>query len=221
MAGYYTHQLSAERLQLCYEIAPQRVQQYLEAEITFVLERIRPSDTVLELGFGYGRVLARLAPRANRVVGIDTSLESLALARQELDHSCLLAAMDALALGFPDGSFDVVLCVQNGISAFHVDQRELIREAVRVTRPGGRVLFSSYADCFWEDRLHWFRLQAGQGLVGEIDEQATGDGVIVCRDGFRATTVRTEEFADLVQSLDLTARITVVDDSSIFCDIQV
>ena len=52
--------------------------------------------------------------------------------------------MDAAALGFRDRVFDVVVCIQNGISAFKVDRRALIAEAIRVTRPGGSVLFSSY-----------------------------------------------------------------------------
>ena len=33
MGGYYENYLSADRLRLCYEIAPPRVQRYLEAEI--------------------------------------------------------------------------------------------------------------------------------------------------------------------------------------------
>lgn len=32
---YYSQKLSAEKLRLCYEIAPQRVKQYLESEIAF------------------------------------------------------------------------------------------------------------------------------------------------------------------------------------------
>ncbi|UCH11378.1 MAG: class I SAM-dependent methyltransferase [Fidelibacterota bacterium] len=221
MDSYYAERLSAERLRLCYELAPPRVKQYLEAEIAFVLERIQPSDGVLELGCGYGRVLERLTAKADQVVGIDTSVESIALARQQLGHSCLLSVMDAVALGFSTGRFDVVLCIQNGISVFRADQRKLISEAVRVARSGGRVLFSSYADSFWKDRLRWFRIQAEHGLVGEIDEDATGGGIIVCKDGFRASTVNCKEFTGMVRDFGLSAKVSVVDDSSIFCDIQV
>jgi 2-polyprenyl-6-hydroxyphenyl methylase/3-demethylubiquinone-9 3-methyltransferase len=125
--------------------------------------------------------------------------------------------MDAVALGFADHVFDVVACLQNGISAFKVDQRDLIREAVRVTRPGGVALFSSYAERFWDHRLAWFKLQADEGLLGEIDWDQTGDGVIVCKDGFRATTVSPEEFRELAASLDLPCSVREVDESSVFC----
>jgi SAM-dependent methyltransferase len=83
---------------------------------------------VLELGCGYGRVLLPLAKRAGIAVGVDTSLASLELARRYLAPagSILLAAMDATRLGFSPRSFDAVCCVQNGISAFHVDQRSLL-----------------------------------------------------------------------------------------------
>jgi SAM-dependent methyltransferase len=127
--------------------------------------------------------------------------------------------MDAIALGFRDGVFDVVLCVQNGISAFHVDQPALIAESLRVTRPGGRVLFSSYSDEFWRERLEWFRLQSEHGLLGAIDWNATADGVIVCRDGFKAATVSPGEFLHLASRLNVRARIKEVDQSSIFCEI--
>ena len=90
-----------------------------------------------------------------------------------------------------------------------------------VTRPGGRILFSTYTPGFWEDRLAWFRLQAGAGLLGEIDEAATGDGVIVCRDGFRATTVGPPEFAELAGAVGVNSRIIEVDDSSLFCEMRV
>jgi 2-polyprenyl-6-hydroxyphenyl methylase/3-demethylubiquinone-9 3-methyltransferase len=127
--------------------------------------------------------------------------------------------MDAVRLGFRDGAFDRVVCVQNGVSAFHVDARDLVREGVRVTRPGGLALFSSYSESFWEDRLEWFVLQAEAGLVGEIDWDRTGDGRIVCRDGFTATTFTARQFAALAAEIGVDARIVEVDSSSVFCEI--
>ncbi|HUU83023.1 MAG TPA: class I SAM-dependent methyltransferase [Phycisphaerae bacterium] len=221
MGSYYSERLSAERLRRCYEIAPPRVQQYLEAEIEYVAGRIGRGDVVLELGCGYGRVLERLAGKAGTLVGIDTSAPSLEMGRELLSafQNCRLLQMDAVALGFADRSFDVVCCIQNGISAFHVDKPALIAEAIRVTKPGGRVLFSSYSPNFWDARLEWFKLQADHGLLGEIDWDATGDGVIVCRDGFRATTIGPGEFESLTAGFDVDRRIEEVDRSSIFCEL--
>jgi 2-polyprenyl-6-hydroxyphenyl methylase/3-demethylubiquinone-9 3-methyltransferase len=223
MEGYYTQKLSAEKLQLCYEIAPPRVKRYLEAEIEFVLRKIKSSDLVLELGCGYGRVLEKLVKKAGVVVGIDTSHTSLLLAQEKMKtcSSCYLFEMNAVELGFRNQRFNVLVCIQNGISAFKVDQRKLIEEAIRVTHSGGIVLFSSYSERFWEDRLEWFRLQSEHGLIGEIDYDATGNGIIVCKDGFRASTVSPEDFISLTMDLNINFTVTEVDNSSIFYEIRV
>jgi len=221
--SYYANKLSAERLRQCYEIAPRRVKQYLEAEIRYVGDKILPSDTVLELGCGYGRVLEKLSLKAKMVVGLDNSHSSLELAKKLLRGipNCHLFQMNALALGFQDRIFEVVICIQNGISAFKVNQRDLIGESIRVTKAGGTILFSSYSDKFWKDRLEWFRLQAEKGLIGEIDWKATRNGVIVCKDGFKATTVSPSEFVSLASQFGIKPKIEEVDDSSLFFEILV
>ncbi|MFH1135003.1 MAG: class I SAM-dependent methyltransferase [Pseudomonadota bacterium] len=221
MVGYYTEKLSAGRLKKVYDLAPPRVRQYLEAEIEFVLAGIGPGDRTLELGAGYGRVLGRLIAKTPRVYGIDLALDSLALAGRLLPGLApgRLLVMDAADLAFRDESFDKVVCVQNGASAFHVDPVRLFREAARVLRPGGSAFFSSYSASFWPHRLDWFRLQSQHGLLGRIDEQATGGGVIVCEDGFRAVTFSPDDFRAATGSLGLTAALTEVDGSSLFCEI--
>lgn len=221
-SDYYADKLSAERLRRVYEIATPRVRQYLDAEVAFVLEHVHPCDAVLELGCGYGRIMPALAEKAGNVVGIDTSEASLAMAREFLRGipNCELMRIDAVALEFADDTFDVVACIQNGISAFHVDQKQLINEAVRVCKPGGSVLFSSYSDKFWKHRLEWFKLQAGEGLLGEIDYEKTGDGVIACTDGFTATTVSTDGFRALTAGVAARVEIVEVDESSLFCVIK-
>ncbi len=220
--GYYQEKLAADKLKRCYDIAPARVKQYLEAEIEHVLEKTHARSLVLELGCGYGRVLARLARHAGFTVGIDTSYASLSLCYEtmkELSNFALLN-MNAICTGLRNRSFDTVVCIQNGISAFHVDQRELIRESIRITKPGGTILFSSYAEKFWSERLKWFQIQADAGLLGEIDIKATYDGIIVSKDGFTARTVQPHDFKALVSGFDVETTIIEVDGSSIFCEIK-
>jgi 2-polyprenyl-6-hydroxyphenyl methylase/3-demethylubiquinone-9 3-methyltransferase len=219
MRGYYEKGLAAERLRLCYEVAPPETRAYLEAEIAFVSGRLRPDDRLLELGCGYGRILDRLAPLVREAWGIDTSLASLRLAAASLavHANCRLAAVDAARLAFRGSPFDAVLCLQNGVSAFAVDPVRLFTEAVRAAREGGRVLFSSYARGFWPHRLAWFEAQAAHGLVDEIDREATRDGVIVCKDGFRAITLDERGFRELAAAAGQECRIVEVAGSSLFC----
>jgi 2-polyprenyl-6-hydroxyphenyl methylase/3-demethylubiquinone-9 3-methyltransferase len=214
---YYSESLSAERLKRCYDIAPPRTRQYLEAEITYALNLISPDDRVLELGCGYGRILARVLEKTQSVTGIDTSFENLAMAKRNLNVH--LAQMNASTLGFLDNQFDVVLCLQNGISAFKVNPIELVKESIRVTRPGGICLFSSYSPKFWNDRLEWFQLQSQERLLGEIDYTLTKDGVIACKDGFLSTTFGPDEFIEISNKIGIRSNITEVDESSIFCEV--
>jgi len=219
---YYIETLAAERLKKCYELAPPRVRQYLEAEVQHVVERIVPGGVVLDLGCGYGRTLGAFAERAGYAVGIDSSIASLLLGSSSLRTAgnVALAAMNAADMAFADSVFDTAICIQNGISAFHVDRRALVRECARVTKPGGLMLFSSYSARFWDHRLEWFKLQAAHGLLGEIDQNRTRDGVIVCKDGFRAETVGPDEFQSLCADLHLEATIEEVDGSSLFCEVR-
>lgn len=223
MTDYYSSSLSSNRLQKCYEIAPARVKQYLEAEITFVKDKISQNDLVLDLGCGYGRVSIRLAETAKQIIGIDTSKDNIQLAREIAgNHKALqFYVMNAINLKFNDLYFDVAFCIQNGISAFNVDPQRLLQEAIRVTRKGGTVLFSSYSEKFWEERINWFQIQAEHGLVGEIDYGLTKNGVIVCKDGFKATTYSGHDFLELASHFNVQATIHEIDNSSVFCEMVV
>jgi SAM-dependent methyltransferase len=222
MGQYYTEHLSAERLRACYVLAPPRTQQYLECEIDHVRREISPWHVVLEMGCGYGRVLRQLQGKCSQLWGIDTSYESLRMAKHDPQLADVhLCQTDAGTTAFSDGVFDIVACIQNGISAFKIPPKALILEAIRVTRSGGVCLFSTYSKRFWEDRLEWFRVQSEHGLLGEIDWGQTADGVIVCRDGFRSTTLSEPDFIGLAEQLGLDSEVTEVDESSLFLEVRV
>lgn len=219
--AYYRDRLSADRLLRCYEVASERIRQYLEAEIQFVISSLRGKGLVLELGCGYGRVMREVSPHVSWIVGNDISKESLALAKSYMGgcHNHSLFVMDASQMAFHSSTFDAVFCIQNGISAFGANRPRLIAESMRVTRDDGVVLFSSYSPKIWDARLEWFRKQSQLGLIGEIDEEKTRDGAILCKDGFEATTVNGRQFTELFNGLGLDASIIEVDESSIFCKV--
>jgi 2-polyprenyl-6-hydroxyphenyl methylase/3-demethylubiquinone-9 3-methyltransferase len=219
MQDYYSKKLSADRLRRVYEVASPRVRRYLDAEVEFVKSHLKTGDRVIELGCGYGRILPPLAEKAGLVTGIDSSIESI---RSGIDflsdcRNCSLAVMSAGNLGFRDRTFDCVVCIQNGISAFKIDPVALVGEAIRVCRDDGVALFSTYSAKFWDHRLEWFEVQSRHGLLGEIDYAQTGDGQIVCKDGFRATTFTKDDFREIAEILDVSHEITEVDESSLFC----
>jgi 2-polyprenyl-6-hydroxyphenyl methylase/3-demethylubiquinone-9 3-methyltransferase len=212
--AYYAKKLGGNRLERVYELANVRVRRYLRAEIDHIASMLDPDMNILELGCGYGRVLSAISDRVQKAWGIDNSAESLALAASRFPD-LHLKHMDAGELEFGDDTFDLVFGVQNFISACKVEPGQLLLEAVRVTKPGGRVILTSYAAEFWPHRLQWFQTQADHGLLGEIDYQATGDGAIVCTDGFKATTFSPDDFKKLASLCSVEADIYTIDNSSV------
>ncbi len=86
---------------------------------------------VLDLGVGGGRTTGLLAAAARSYVGVDLSPEMVALARSRHPGADLRTG-DAVDLGgLDDAAYD------------HADRAAALASMARVTRPGGRVLFSS------------------------------------------------------------------------------
>ena len=133
------------------------------------------------------------------------------------NENCEFYTMDAIDLKFPNNYFDKVLCLQNGISAFKVNPIELIEESIRVTKKGGTILFSTYSEKFWKDRLEWFQIQSDQNLIGEIDYELTKNGIIICKDGFKAITYSEKELLELASNFNVQISIIEIDNSSLFC----
>ena len=220
--NYYSENLNANRLQKCYETAPARIQQLLKKEIDFILKRLSKNDVVLDLGCGYGRAAIKLTQKAKKVIGIDISPDNIELAKKLYTNidNLQFYKMNAVKLNFPNDMFNMTICIQNGISSFKEDPYLLLTEALRVTRKGGTVLFSSYSNKIWEERLRWFKIQAEENLLGEIDYEQTKNGVIICKDGFKATTYSENDFLNLASQCNVNGTIYEVDNSTVFCEIR-
>ena len=70
---------------------------------------------ILDLGTGTGRAALALARRGAQVTGVDASIEMLSVARRRATEAGLpieFAEGDAHALGFPNRSFDAVVCLR-------------------------------------------------------------------------------------------------------------
>lgn len=215
--NYYAKNLNSQKLWQVYQTKLKRVQQYFEAEIDYVRHGLHGHEKVLELGAGYGRIMKVLAPYSASITGIDISQESVEFGQEYLQDTpnCRITVMDAHKLAF-GAEFDAVLCLQNGLSAVKGDTLNLVRQCLEVLSPGGRAFFSTYSAKFWDHRLAWFREQAEKGLLGEIDEEKTKNGVIMCKDGFVATTYSRDDLEKIGQTLGCDYLIKEVDESSLF-----
>ena len=220
MDNYYAEKLNSQKLFQVYETQIPRVKQYLQAEIDFVKDNLSATQDVLELGAGYGRIVRQLAPYCGSIVGMDISMESVELGREYLKDcpNAMMVAMDVHKMEFPK-PFDVVLCLQNGLSAMRADST-VINKILEVLAPGGTAYFSSYSSNFWDFRVKWFEEQASKGLLGELDYAKTQNGVIICKDGFKAMTHSPEDFQKIGEDSGYPYKIQEVDESSLFLIIQ-
>jgi len=104
-----------------------------------------PGQRILEVGVGTGLLLP-LYPADCRVVGIDLSEAMLAKARERVRKLGLknleLHAMDAGQMTFPDSSFDIVMAAY--VVTAVPEYKKVIREMVRVCRPGGRIIMLNH-----------------------------------------------------------------------------
>jgi ubiquinone/menaquinone biosynthesis C-methylase UbiE len=108
---------------------------------------------VLEVAIGTGLNLGYY-PEGVQLTGIDFSPAMLAQARdraRQLGRDVDLQEGDALALAFPDNSFDTVVCTYSLCAV--PDDRQAITEMGRVLRPGGRLLLADHiAGSAWPTR---------------------------------------------------------------------
>jgi ubiquinone/menaquinone biosynthesis C-methylase UbiE/DNA-binding transcriptional ArsR family regulator len=107
----------------------------------------KPIRSLLDLGTGTGRMLELFGADIERGLGLDLSLDMLALARARLDRAglkhCSVRHGDIYDLALPRDSFDVVIVHQ--VLHFLDDSARAIAEAARVLRPGGRLLVVDFA----------------------------------------------------------------------------
>lgn len=102
------------------------------------LLNLQAGEKVLISGVGTGLDLPLIPPGVH-VTGIDLSPEMLKKAREKsMNLGMTLAIVDAQALQFPDGTFDVVIL--NLVLSVVPDGAAAFSEAWRVLRPGGRVV---------------------------------------------------------------------------------
>ncbi|MEM9264135.1 MAG: methyltransferase domain-containing protein [Cyanobacteria bacterium P01_F01_bin.13] len=142
-----------EHIHLGHYGSPPRSKDFLKAKADFVhemvkwggLDRFSPGTTLLDVGCGIGgssRILAR--DYQFDVTGVTISPQQVERA-QQLTPTGVTAQFkldDAMALSFPDASFDVVWSVEAG--PHMPDKAIFARELMRVLKPGGLLVLADW-----------------------------------------------------------------------------
>jgi len=136
------------------------------AERLIAVAELPAGATVLDVGTGYGGTLFRaLGPvgASGRVVSIDVNEDCIDWTRNEIAKRGITNAevfrMNARATDFVDASFDAVIAGLVGLDEDYdfdagkpIDAAPMIREILRVLKPGGR---ASISDWLWQDDNEW------------------------------------------------------------------
>lgn len=176
------------------------------------LAQVSGAERVLDVGCGLAAPALRIAARYGcRVTGVNISREQVRQGREliaahGLSDQVVIERGDARELGFPDGSFDAIVCLEaaGDICVTEADKDRLVGELFRVLRPGGHVGFSDLAlracPSRAEDRaLRAVLYHSGAELVSDWPAIFAGRGfsVVECRD-LIAETLPTWEHARAV-----------------------
>ncbi|MBR0041162.1 MAG: methyltransferase domain-containing protein [Oscillospiraceae bacterium] len=154
--------------------------------------------TILEIGAGTGRYSVALAREGYPVTAVELIEHNLELLRSKLDGTEPIRVLQGNALDlsrFEDGSFDLTLVLG---PMYHLYTREdklrALSEAVRVTRPGGRIMV---AYCMNEPTVVQYVF--GLGHLREIlgANMLTEDWHCISRPEDLFELVRPEDIAEL------------------------
>lgn len=113
---------------------------------------------VLEIGIGAGTDFINFARAGAKVTGVDLTPAAANHAQRRLDLECLaadVAVADGEALPYPDGSFDLVYSW--GVIHHANHPARIVREARRLTAPGGQVRAMLYGRHSWVAYGLWLR----------------------------------------------------------------
>ncbi len=132
-----------------------------EKRIVLRLADLKPGERVLDVGCGDGNFTDAAVDATGFAVGLDRCPEMILAAARRLHGipGAVWVTGDAERLPFPDRAFDAVLVVT--VLCFGGAWDTILREALRVLRPGGRIVLGELGRYSW-----WAVARRLRGILG-------------------------------------------------------
>ncbi|MFI9725847.1 class I SAM-dependent methyltransferase [Streptomyces sp. NPDC102359] len=113
------------------------------ASLNWLLERLSPGSTVLDVGSGTGRpTAAALAGAGHRVLGVDVSPVMVEIAARQVPEA-EFRCEDVRRMPLPEGSYDAVCVYFALLQMNRAEQTELVRRLAAAVRPGGLLVLAT------------------------------------------------------------------------------
>lgn len=141
LIDYYSHYDENRRLE------PKHGSVEFLTTMRYIQRYIAAGDRVLEIGAGTGRYSHALARQGYAVDAVELVDHNIEIFRQKTQPGENITITQANALdlsAFPDNRYNITLLLGPLYHLYHTDdKRQALREAIRVTKPGG-VIFAAY-----------------------------------------------------------------------------
>lgn len=146
-----------------------------ESEVATVLLGLLPpggAHDLVDIGTGTGKLLQTLGPNVSQAIGIDLSRDMLGMARANLEAAglrhCQVRHGDMYMLPLPSHSADLATIHQ--VLHYADDPAQVIAEAARVLRPGGRLVIADFAP----HAVEYLRTEQAHRRLGFSDSEVQG-----------------------------------------------
>ncbi len=170
----------------------------------YIEKYIKSGDCVLEIGAGTGRYSHALARQGYRVDAVELVEHNIEVFRKNAlpTENITVTQGNALDLSaFPDDKYDITLLLGPLYHLYNIkDKRQALREAIRVTKPGG-VIFAAYVisdGCLLDDGFH----------RGNFDVAKYIETGLIDADTF-ATKSEPKDLFELVRKEDIDALMSI------------
>ena len=151
---------------------------WIKLQQQFLSTNLSDGLIVLDIGCGSGEELKVCSKISKKVFGIDNSQNAVKIAKKNLkDYDNIEIILEnAEKMHFKDNFFDIVYCFGNTFGNWGSKKRKILKEMLRILKPGGKIWINVWA----ENSLN-MRLKAYKRIGLKIKKVA--DGAVTVEDG--------------------------------------